>query len=41
MIVVDTNVLVYATFEDNEFFNQSMKIIEREDIIIPQIVVYD
>jgi len=41
MIVVDTNVLVYATFEDNEFFSQSMKIIERGDIIIPQIVVYE
>jgi len=38
MIIVDTNILVYATFEDNEFFSQSMKIIEREDIVIPMIV---
>ena len=41
MIVADTNVLVYATFKDSEFFDQSIKIIEREDVVIPQIVVYE
>ena len=41
MIVVDTNVLVYATLKDSKFFNESVKIIEREDVIIPQIVIYE
>ena len=41
MIVIDTNILVYATFKDSRFFDQSIKIIEREDVIIPQIVFYE
>ncbi|WP_338598601.1 PIN domain-containing protein [Sulfolobus tengchongensis] len=41
MIVVDTNVLVYATLSDSEFFDKSVEIIQREDVIIPQIVVYE
>ncbi|MCH4816687.1 MAG: PIN domain-containing protein [Saccharolobus sp.] len=41
MIVVDTNVLVYATFEDSKYHKESVNIIQREDVIIPQIVVYE
>ncbi|WP_048054229.1 PIN domain-containing protein [Saccharolobus solfataricus] len=41
MIVVDTNVLIYATLEDSEFHTQSLEIIEGSDIIVPQIVVFE
>ena len=40
-IVVDTNVLVYSTFEDSENHKQALEIIEREGVKIPQIVIYE
>jgi predicted nucleic acid-binding protein len=41
MIVVDTNILVYSTFEDSENHSKALEIIEKEDVKIPQIVVYE
>ncbi|MQL56481.1 PIN domain-containing protein [Acidianus ambivalens] len=41
MIVVDTNILVYSTFEDSENHSEALEIIEKEDVKIPQIVVYE
>ncbi|BCU68036.1 PIN domain nuclease [Sulfolobales archaeon HS-7] len=41
MIIVDTNVLVYSTFEDSENHTRALDIIQREDVKIPQIVVYE
>lgn len=40
-IVVDTNVLVYSTFQDTEFHKESVELIQNRDIIIPQIVVFE
>ena len=41
MIVVDTNILVYSTFEDSKNHSKALEIIEKEDVKIPQIVVYE
>ncbi|ADX84689.1 PIN domain-containing protein [Saccharolobus islandicus] len=41
MIVVDTNILVYSTFEDSENHFEALEIIEKEDVKILQIVVYE
>jgi len=40
-IVVDTNVLIYATFEDTEHHNEAYKILREYDIVIPYIVLYE
>ena len=40
-IVVDTNVLIYATFEDTEYHNEAYKILREYDIVIPYIVLYE
>jgi len=40
-IVVDTNVLIYATFEDTEHHNETYKILREYDIVIPYIVLYE
>ncbi len=32
MIVVDTNILVYSTFEDSENHSKALEIIEKEDV---------
>ncbi|MEM0373061.1 MAG: PIN domain-containing protein [Sulfolobaceae archaeon] len=41
MIIVDTNILVYSTFEDSENHSKALEIIEKEDVKIPQIVIYE
>ncbi|WP_373469183.1 PIN domain-containing protein [Acidianus infernus] len=38
---MDTNVLVYSTFEDSENHSKALEIVEKEDVKIPQIVVYE
>jgi predicted nucleic acid-binding protein len=40
-IVIDTNVLVRATFEDYEDHQKSLDILKSYDIILPEIVVYE
>ena len=41
MLVLDTNVLVYASVEDSEFHEESLKLLNERDSVIPQIVVYE
>ncbi|MEM0335984.1 MAG: PIN domain-containing protein [Thermofilum sp.] len=41
MLVLDTNVLVYASVEDSEFHEESLKLLNEKDSAIPQIVVYE
>lgn len=41
MLVLDTNVLVYASVEDSEHHRESLKLLGREDSVIPYIVVYE
>jgi predicted nucleic acid-binding protein len=41
MIIVDTNILVYSTFEDSENHSKALEIIEKEDVKIPHTVVYE
>ncbi|MCS7105410.1 MAG: PIN domain-containing protein [Thermofilaceae archaeon] len=41
MLVLDTNVLVYATVEDSEHYSESLKLLNEDDSVIPQIVVYE
>jgi predicted nucleic acid-binding protein len=40
-VVIDTNVLVYATFVDNEHHHEAYHILQRHDIAIPYIVLYE
>ena len=40
-IVVDTNVLVRATFEDYEDHKKSLDILTSYDIILPEVVIYE
>jgi len=40
-IVVDTNVLVRATFEDYEDHQKSLDILTIYDIILPEVVIYE
>jgi predicted nucleic acid-binding protein len=40
-IVVDTNVLVRATFEDYEDHQKSLDILTSYDIILPEVVIYE
>jgi Predicted nucleic acid-binding protein, contains PIN domain len=40
-IVVDTNVLVRATFEDYEDHQKNINILPSYDIILPEVVIYE
>jgi len=40
-IVVDTNVLVRATFEDYEDHQKNLNILTSYDIILPEVVIYE
>jgi hypothetical protein len=40
-IVIDTNVLVRATFEDYEDHQKSLDILTSYDIILPELVIYE
>ncbi|WP_054843022.1 PIN domain-containing protein [Vulcanisaeta distributa] len=40
-IIIDTNVLVYATFKDSEYYAESYDILQRSDVIIPYVVLYE
>ncbi|HII72823.1 TPA: PIN domain-containing protein [Sulfurisphaera tokodaii] len=40
-VLLDTNVLVYSTFEDSERHKEAMKILTENEVVIPQIVVYE
>jgi len=40
-IVIDTNVLVRATFEDYEDHKKSLDILTSYDIILPEVVIYE
>lgn len=41
MLVLDTNVLVYACVEDSRFHGESLELLNERDVVIPQIVVYE
>ena len=40
-VVVDTNVLVYATFEDSEHHKEAYAILQENEIVVPRIVLYE
>jgi predicted nucleic acid-binding protein len=40
-IIIDTNVLVRATFEDYEDHQKNIKILTNYDIILPEVVIYE
>jgi len=40
-IVIDTNVLVRATFEDYEDHQKNINILTSYDIILPEVVIYE
>jgi len=40
-VVVDTNVLVYATFEDMEHHEEAYDILLKYNVVIPYIVLYE
>lgn len=41
MLILDTNVLVYASIEDSEFHGESLSLLNEKDAVVPQIVVYE
>ena len=40
-VVVDTNVLVYATFEDSEHHKEAYAVLQENEIVVPCIVLYE
>ena len=40
-IIIDTNVLVYATFRDSEYHAEAYGILQRGNVVIPYIVLYE
>jgi len=40
-VVVDTNILVYATFEDMEHHEEAYDILLKYNVVIPYIVLYE
>jgi Predicted nucleic acid-binding protein, contains PIN domain len=40
-IVVDTNVLIYATIEDSEHHKEAYRIVTKRHIVIPYVVLYE
>ncbi|GAB6946752.1 PIN domain-containing protein [Vulcanisaeta sp. JCM 16161] len=40
-VIIDTNVLVYATFKDSEYHAESYDILQRSNVVIPHIVLYE
>ncbi|WP_066794105.1 PIN domain-containing protein [Caldivirga sp. MU80] len=40
-VVVDTNVLVYATFEDMEHHEEAYDILLKYNVVIPYIILYE
>jgi predicted nucleic acid-binding protein len=40
-VVVDTNVLVYATFEDSEHHKEAYAVLQENEIVVPRIVLYE
>ncbi|MEZ0346485.1 MAG: PIN domain-containing protein [Infirmifilum sp.] len=41
MLILDTNVLVYASLEDSEHHEEALALLNEEDATVPQIVVYE
>lgn len=41
MLVLDTNILVYASIEDSEFHAESLELLNERDAVVPQIVIYE
>ena len=40
-VVVDTNVLVYATFEDSDRHEEAYSVLQRHEAVVPYIVLYE
>jgi len=40
-VVVDTNVLVYATFEDSEYYEEAYDVLQKHDIVVPYVVLFE
>jgi len=40
-VVIDTNVLIYATFVDSEHHGEAYNILQRHDVVIPYVVLYE
>ena len=40
-VVIDTNVLIYATFADSEHHDEAYSVLQRHDIVIPYVVLYE
>jgi len=40
-VVVDTNVLIYATIEDSEHHEEAYRILMEKHIVIPYVVLYE
>jgi len=40
-VVVDTNVLVYATFEDSEHYGEAYSVLQKHEIVVPYVVLYE
>jgi len=40
-VVIDTNVLIYATFVDSEHHDEAYSILQRHDVVIPYVVLYE
>ena len=40
-VVIDTNVLIYATFADSEHHDEAYSILQRHDVVIPYVVLYE
>ena len=40
-VAIDTNVLIYATFADSEHHDEAYSILQRHDVVIPYVVLYE
>jgi predicted nucleic acid-binding protein len=40
-ILVDTNVLVYSTFEDSDRHEEALRILSEEKVVIPRVVIHE
>jgi len=40
-VVIDASVLIYATFVDSEHHDEAYSVLQRHDIVIPYVVLYE
>jgi len=40
-VVIDANVLIYATFVDSEHHDEAYSILQRHDVVILYVVLYE